>query len=302
MPIRDLWKLIKQTIAEWSADKALTFAAALAYYTVFSIAPLLIIAVAVAGFAFGEDAVRGDVYRQLQGLVGASGAKVIEDMMISARKPGSGIPATIFGVAVLILGASGVFTQLQETMDVIWKVKPRPVNGIVDFVRRRFLSFAMVLGIGFLLLVSLVISAAIAAIGAHFQQLIPGSEAAWQLANVAASFSVITFLFAMIYKILPDIHVEWRDVWLGAAVTSLLFSLGKLAIGLYLGKSSVASTYGAAGSVAIVLIWVYYSAQILFLGAEFAQVYAKHRRESAQRAPQKQRRGLAPPELSSAPR
>jgi len=302
MPIRDIWKLVKRTIAEWSADKAPTFAAALAYYTIFSIAPLLIIAVAVAGFAFGEDAVRGDVYRELQGLVGSSGAKVIEDMMISARKLESGIPATIFGVAVLILGASGVFTQLQETMDVIWKVKPRPVNGIIDFVRRRFLSFAMVLGIGFLLLVSLVISATIAAIGAHFQQLIPGSVAAWHLANVAASFAVITFLFSMIYKILPDTHVEWRDVWLGAAVTSLLFSLGKLAIGLYLGKSSVASSYGAAGSVAIVLIWVYYSAQILFLGAEFTQVYAKYRRESGQRAAERQRRGIAPPQLSSAPR
>jgi membrane protein len=286
MKPRDLWGLIKQTITEWLDDKAPTYAAALAYYTIFSIAPLLIIAVGVAGFVFGGDAVRGDIHRQLEGLIGTNGAKVIEDMMVSASKPGAGIPATILGVVVLFFGASGLFAQLQETMNVIWKVKSKPTNGIIDFFRRRFLSFAMVLGIGFLLLVSLVINAAIAALFAYFRGRIPGSEAAWHLVNIAVSFGVVTILFAAIYKILPDTRVEWRDVWLGAAVTSLLFSLGKFAIALYLGKTSVASSYGAAGSVAIVLIWVYYSAQILFLGAEFTQVYAKYRREreSAKRA------------------
>ncbi len=279
MKFRDLWRLIKQTISEWLDDKAPTYAAALAYYTIFSIAPLLIIAVAVAGFVFGGDAVRGDIHRELEGLIGASGAKVIEDMMVSASKPGAGIPATILGVVVLFFGASGVFTQLQETMNVIWKVKSKPTDGIIDFIKHRFLSFAMVLGIGFLLLVSLVINAAIAALFGYFRGRIPGSEAVWHLVNIGVSFAVVTILFAAIYKILPDTSVEWRDVWLGAAVTSLLFSLGKFAIALYLGKTSAASSYGAAGSVAIVLIWVYYSAQILFLGAEFTQVYAKHRRE-----------------------
>jgi len=289
MKLRDLGRLIKQTISEWSDDKAPTYAAALAYYTIFSIAPLLIIAVGVAGFVFGGDAVRGDVHRELEGLIGTSGAKVIETMMVSASKPGAGIPATTLGVVVLFFGASGVFAQLQETMNVIWKVKPKPTNGIIDYLRHRFLSFAMVLGIGFLLLVSLVINAAIAAVFSYFQGRIPGSEAAWHLVNIAVSFGAVTILFAAMYKILPDTPVEWRDVWLGAAVTSLLFSLGKLGIALYLGKTSAASSYGAAGSVAIVLIWVYYSAQILFFGAEFTQVYAKYRRqrESVQRAPER---------------
>jgi membrane protein len=272
------WALLKQTASEWIDDRAPTLAAALAYYTIFSLAPLLIIAVAVAGFFFGAEAVRGDVQRELQELVGQSGAKVIEDMMVSASKPGDGIFATVFGVAVLLFGASGVFTELQETMNVVWKVKSPPAGGVLNFIRLRFLSFAMVLGIGFLLLVSLLLTAALAAIGSYFDHLIPGWIGVWHLVNLGVSFGVVTLLFALIYKILPDTKVAWRDVWLGAAVTALLFNLGKFAIGLYLGKTSVASSYGAAGSVAILLIWVYYSAQILFLGAEFTQVYAEHRR------------------------
>lgn len=278
MNIKQVWGLLKQTGSEWIDDRAPTLAAALAYYTIFSIAPLLVIAVAVAGFFFGGDAVRGDVQRELHGLVGQSGAKVIEDMMVSASNPGDGILATVFGVAVLLLGASGVFTELQETMNVVWKVKSPPVSGVLNFIRLRFLSFAMVLGIGFLLLVSLLLTAALAAVGAYFDHLMPGWLGVWHLVNLGVSFGVITLLFALIYKILPDTNVAWRDVWLGAAVTALLFNLGKFAIGFYLGKTSVASSYGAAGSVAILLIWVYYSAQILFLGAEFTQVYAKHRR------------------------
>ena len=293
MELSALPRLLKRTVAEWSDDKATTHAAALAYYTLFSVAPLLIIAIAVAGFVFGGDAVRGDVHRQLQGLLGPSGAKVIEDMMVSAAKPEHGIPATMLGITVLFLGASGVFSQLQETMNVIWKVKAKPANGIIDFLRRRFLSFAMVLGIGFLLLVSLVVNAAIAAVGAYMQGRLPGSEPLWHLLNLGVSFAVVTALFAAMYKILPDSEVEWMDVWLGAAVTSLLFTLGKLALALYLGKTSVSSSYGAAGSVAIVLIWVYYSAQLLFFGAEFTQVFAKYRRE---RREQTRRRGeVAPP-------
>jgi membrane protein len=178
-----------------------------------------------------------------------------------------------------LFGASGVFSQLQETMNIIWKAKPPKINGILNWIRLRFLSFTMVLGIGFLLLVSLLITAAISAAGRYLEGRIPGWEGLWHLINVGVSLGIVTLLFAMIYKVLPDTHVEWRDVWLGALVTAILFSLGKLGIGIYLGKTSVASSYGAAGSVAILLIWVYYSAQILFLGAEFAQVYATFRRE-----------------------
>ncbi len=275
MKAKEILPLVKRTISDWSDDKATTLAAALAYYTIFSIAPLLIIAVAVAGLVFGQEAAQGEIQQQLQGLVGANGAKLIQDMMVSASKPSEGLIATVVGLAILLFGASGVFAQLQDSMNVIWKAKPPKINGLLDYLRVRFLSFTMVLGVGFLLLVSLVLNAALAAVGAYASRILPGYEFIWQVVNLAVSFGVITLLFAMIYKVLPDMTVTWRDVWLGAAVTSVMFSLGKLAIGLYLGKSGVASTYGAAGSVAILLIWVYYSAQILFLGAEFAHAYSE---------------------------
>jgi len=289
---KDILPLFKRTLSAWSEDKAPTLAAALAYYTVFSIAPLLIISVAVAGLAFGEEAARGEVQEQLQGLVGANGAKVIQDMMLSASKPAEGLIATVVGLGILLFGATGVFAQLQDTLNVIWKAEPPKINGILDFLRVRLLSFTMVLGVGFLLLVSLLLNAALAAVGAYASRLVPGWEFFWQLINLGISFAVITLLFAMIYKVLPDAQVEWRDVWLGAAVTALLFSLGKFAIGLYLGKSSVASTYGAAGSVAILFIWVYYSAQLLFLGAEFTHAYSERHGALARR---KARAGGAQP-------
>jgi membrane protein len=270
-----LLSLLKRTVSEWSDDKASTQAASLAYFTIFSIAPVLIIAVAVAGLVFGEEAARGEIQTQIQGLVGEAGAKVIESMMVSASKPSASLLASIVGLLALIFGATGVFAQLQDSLNIIWKVKPPKLNGVVSFLRVRFLSFSMVLGIGFLLLVSLVLSAGLAAAGAYLGSRLPGWEVVWQALNLVISFGVITVLFAMIYKILPDVKVAWRDVWLGAAVTALLFALGKLGIGLYLGKGSVASSYGAAGSLAILLLWVYYSAMILFLGAEFTQVYAR---------------------------
>jgi membrane protein len=272
---RNILELGKQAVSEWSEDNAPTFAASLSYYTLFSIAPLLVIAVSVAGMVFGEEAARGQIQTQLEDLVGRDSAEVIGQMMISARKPGTGILATAIGVIALIFGATGVFVQLQDSLNHIWNIKPKPRNGVLNFLRSRFLSFAMVLVIGFLLLVSLVVSAVLAALGAWFDHLLPGWTVMWQGLNLLISFGVITVLFAMMYKILPDTHVAWRDVWLGAAVTSLLFSLGKFLIGLYLGRSAVASSYGAAGSLAVVLLWVYYSAQILFLGAEFTQVYAR---------------------------
>jgi membrane protein len=281
---RNTFQLFKKAFSEWNEDKAPTFAASLSYYTMFSIAPVLVIAVSVAGMVFGEEAARGQIQTQLQDLVGTNGAEIIGEMMISARKPSSGILATVLGVIALIFGATGVFVQLQEALNHIWHVQPKPRSGVLNFLRNRFLSFAMVLVIGFLLLVSLVVSAALAGISAYFDHLIPGWTLLWQGLNLLISFAVITVLFAMMYKILPDTQVAWRDVWLGAAVTSLLFSLGKFGIGLYLGRSTVSSSYGAAGSLAVVLIWVYYSAQILFLGAEFTRVYARSHGSRAQEA------------------
>ncbi len=283
---KDVIPLLKQTVSEWVDDKAPTMAAALSYYTIFSIAPVLIIAVAVAGLAFGQEAARGQIQGQLSGLLGETGAKVLQDMMASARKPSAGILATLIGLVVLIFGATGVFAQLQEALDTIWKVEKKNIKGgLLGFMRTRFLSFAMVLGIGFLLLVSLVLTAALAAVGKFVGGLMPGWETVWQFTNILVSFGVITVLFAMIYKVLPSTPVTWRDVWLGAAVTSLLFSLGKFGIGLYLGKSSVGSSYGAAGSLAILLTWVYYSAQILFFGAEFTYVYSKTQGTRARKGP-----------------
>jgi membrane protein len=275
MRLPHLGSLLKQTLSEWMDDNVPALAAALAYYTLFSIAPMLIIAIAVAGLAFGKEAAHGEIQSQLQSLIGDAGAKVVEDMVASASRPSSGILATLVGVGVLAFAATGVFVQLQDSLNTIWKVKKRQMNGLLAFLRQRLLSFAMVLGIGFLLLVSLVLSAALAAAGAFLIRLLPDWEVVLHLVNLAVSFAVITVLFAMIYKVLPDTRVAWSDVWLGAVVTSLLFSLGKLGIGLYLGKSSVSSAYGAAGSFAVLLLWVYYSSQLLFLGAEFTQVYAR---------------------------
>ena len=275
MNAKTIWLLLKETFSEWSEDKASRLAAALAYYTIFSIAPLLIIAIAVAGLAFGQEAARGQLDRQIQGLVGQQSAELIQTMVESASKPTSGIIATVIAIATILFGASGLFGQLQDALNTIWEVEPKPGRGILGIIKDRFLSFTMVLGIGFLLLVSLVLSALLSALDPYLTDLLPGSIYLLQILNFVISFGVITLLFAMIYKILPDVKIAWSDVWIGAAVTSLLFALGKFLIGLYLGNSSAGSAYGAAGSLVILLLWIYYSAQILLFGAEFTQVYAK---------------------------
>jgi membrane protein len=278
MKASDIWKLLKDTIAEWQEDKVPLWAAGLAYSTIFSLAPLLLIAISIAGAVFGEEAARGEIVGQIQGLVGRDGAEVIQNMIQNTQKPGSGGTfATVFGVGTLLLGASWVFGQLQDALNTIWEVKPKPGKGIQSFLQSRFLSFAMVLVIGFLLLVSLVLSAALAAIGNFFGHLIPGYAILGQTLNFLISFGVVTLLFAAIYKFLPDVNVGWKNLWVGAAVTALLFTIGKFLIGLYLGNSSVSSTYGSAGSLVVVLVWVFYSAQILLLGAEFTQVYSRYR-------------------------
>ncbi|MHB0856748.1 MAG: YihY/virulence factor BrkB family protein [Anaerolineae bacterium] len=274
MKAKDTVTLAKDSFKEWSEDKASRLAAALAYYTVFSLAPLLVIAIAVAGFVFGEEAARGEIVAQISGLVGPDAAELIEGMVQRAAEPSSGILATIIGVATLLLGASGVFGQLHDSLNTIWDVEPKPGRGIWGTIKDRFLSFTMVLGVGFLLLVGLVISAGLAALGTFLTGLAPGAETLMQVVNLVISLGLVTLLFALIYKVVPDVEVAWRDVWIGALVTAVLFAIGRFAIGLYLGTATVGTTFGAAGSLVVLLIWIYYSSQILFLGAEFTQVYA----------------------------
>ena len=272
--LRSLWSLTKESVTQWSDDYAPSMGAALAYYTIFSIAPLLVIAIAVAGFFFGEKAASGEIFGQLQGLIGEHGASAIQAAVASAKETGSGTLAAIGGVAALLLGATTVFNELQSDLDRIWDT-PKPEHaGVWGMIRSKVLSFGVVLGIGFLLLVSLVLSAAIAALGKFWSGWFPGWEILLQLVNFVVGFAVVTGLFALIYKLLPRCDIGWHDVWIGAAVTSLLFSVGKFLIGLYLGRSGVASSYGAAGSLVIVLLWVYYSAQIFLLGAEFTRTYS----------------------------
>lgn len=273
-----IFRLLRETITEWQNDKVPLLAAALAYYTVFSIAPLLIIAIAIAGAFFGEEAARGEIIGQIKGLVGQQGAEAIQSMLQNTQQPSanSGL-ATLFGIVTLLIGATGVFGQLQDALNIIWDVKPKPGVGLKVFLLSRLLSFAMVLVIGFLLLVSLLLSAILAAISHYFGDLIPSFQFVGQLLNFTLSFVVITLLFAAIYKVLPDVKVPWQNLWLGAIVTALLFNAGKSLIGLYLGNSAVSSTYGAAGSLVVILIWIFYSAQILLLGAEFTHVYSRYR-------------------------
>jgi membrane protein len=279
MKFKALLELIKTTFSEWNQDKAPQLAAALAYYTVFSLAPLLLIAIAVAGLLFGRDNVQTQVIGQLQGLLGDDGATLIQTMLEGASKPSAGILATIVGLVSLGFGASGAFGQIKAALNTIWNVPPKPgpsgIAGIFANLKNQFVSFTMVLGTGFLLLVSLVISAGLSAANEYFGARVPIAASLWGIVNALVSFGVITLLFAMIFRVLPDLHIAWNDVWLGAAITALLFTIGKQVIGLYLGHSSVASTYGAAGSLIVLLLWIYYSAQILFLGAEFTQVYAR---------------------------
>jgi membrane protein len=272
MKAKDIVGLLKQTWTEWQEDKASRLAAALAYYTAFSIAPLLVIVIAIVAFVFGQEAAEGGISQQLKELVGSPGAEAMQAMIKSAQKPTEGTIATIISVVILFFGATGVFSELQDSLNTIWEVAPKP--GVKGLVRNRILSFAMVLAIGFLLLVSLLVSAVLAGLSNFLGGLIPGLDFLWPTVNFLISFGVITLLFALMFKFLPDAKIAWGDVWIGAAITALLFTIGKSLIGLYLGNSSVGSTYGAAGSLVVLLLWVNYSAQILFFGAEFTQVYA----------------------------
>jgi membrane protein len=279
-PLRATCALFKDAVEAWIDDYAPSMGAALSYYTLFSIAPLLLITVGVAGLVFGEDAARGEIFGQLRDLMGDEGALAIERLLASADKPEGGVIATAVGIAMLLLGAMTVFGELQNALDRIWRAPARKTDsGWWNLVHSRLLSFGMILGIAFLLMVSLVLSALVSALGKFWGPAFSEWETLAHLIDVAVSFGMVTVLFAMIYKFIPRVQIAWRDVWVGAAVTAVLFAAGKVLIGLYLGKSTVASAFGAAGSLAVMMVWVYYSAQIFLLGAEFTKLKSAHENE-----------------------
>jgi len=270
----ELWQFARQAVNGWLDDRAASMGAALAYYTAFSLAPLLIIAIAIAGLFFGRDAAQEALLAQLQGLLGEAGGAAVEDILKSTSDFGSGTVELIVGVGALLLGATTAFVELQDDLDRIWKAEPRAGSGIVNLVRSRLLSFGMVLFVGFLLTVSLAVSAAVSALGrAMFAEM----EIVLQAITFLLSFAIVTALFAMIYKVLPNVKIDWENVWLGAAITALLFEVGKFLIGLYIGKSSVVASFGAAGPFVVVMLWIYYSTQIFLLGAEFTFAHASAR-------------------------
>ena len=268
-----LYQLLSDTVQAFLAGDIVSQGAALSYYTFFAIAPLFVIALAIAGFWFGQDTARRELFGQLNQLVGKEGGDAIQSVVMAASNPKSGFWATCIAVGTLVVAATGVFVQLQNSLNKLWGAQQIQGRGLRNFIRHRLLSFAMVLGIGFLLLVSLICSAGLAALGNVIGDFITGKEILLKTLNFAISLGMITVLFTMIFKFLPDVKIAWRDVWLGGFITALLFNLGKILIGIYLGRSSLSSVYGTMGSLVILLLWVYYSAQILFFGAQFTCVF-----------------------------
>lgn len=270
-----VWGVLREAAAEWADDNAARLSAALAFYTILSFAPLFVIAVAIAGAVFGHDAATGALTDQLRDLLGESGAEVAKTTLQHADKPKEGTLAALVGVVTLLFGASGVFGELQGALNTAWGVKPKPGRGVWGTVRDRFLSFGMVLVVGFLLLVSLVVTTALAALGGYAAGLAPGVPVLMHAANFVLAFAVVAALFALVFKYLPDAEVAWRDVWFGALVTAALFTAGKYAIGVYLGQSAPGTPFGAAGSLVAFVVWVYYSGLIVFFGAELTKVAAR---------------------------
>ena len=274
-PSDTVWQLIKKSASAWVNDYASSMGAALAYYTLFSLAPLLLLVISVAGVVFGAEAARGQVVAQLSGLIGEDGATAIQGLLKSASHPAASAMAGIISVVTLIIGATTIFAELQSDLDRIWRVpeKAKP-SGIRGLLRTRLLSFGLIVSLGFLLLVSLVVSAALGALGTWWGPWFAGWAVTLQVVNQVVSLLFATVLFALMYRVLPSVRVGWSDVWHGAVATALLFAIGKFLIGMYLGKAGVQSGFGAAGSIVVLLVWVYYSAQIFLLGAEFTWVYA----------------------------
>ena len=268
------WSMTKDTVYEFIDDSALSRGAAIAYYTLFSLAPILVIVIAIAGFVFGQDAATGALVGQLRGLMGQQGADLVQSMVKGASNKHAGTVATVIGIVTLIVTSTGVFSELQADLNAIWKAQPP--TSVSAIVKTRALGLGLVAALGFLLLVSLVVSAALAALSTYANRVFPGAAVLFQIANFIISFVLIAALFAAIYKVLPDKSLAWRDVGVGAVATALLFTIGKFLIGLYVGSSAVASSYGAAGTAIVLLLWIYYSAEIFLLGAEFTKIYARH--------------------------
>lgn len=276
MTLSGLGTVLKRALTGWWNDNVPHLGAALSYYTLFSLAPILVVAIAIGGLVFGAEAVRGEIVGQIQALVGREGALAVQAMLEGAAKPSSSVPATILGIITFFLGATGAFLELQTALNAIWRVKPKASTTFLRaLVTDRLISFGLVVGVGFLLLTSLLVSAGLTALHTYMGETFPGGTVLWEAVNVIVSLAVISILFAMVYKVLPDVELGWSDVWVGGLVTAGLFTMGKLVIGLYLGTSAFASSYGAAGSVIVLLVWVYYSAQIILLGAEFTREYVK---------------------------
>ncbi len=273
MTLRDFGRLLKQTAIGWDSDNIARHGAALSFYALFSMAPLLLVVIAISGMLFPPSTVETQLLAEIRAMIGSEGANTVQTVIRNASLPGRSIPAIIVGGLTFFLGATAAFAALQGALNAVWNVEPRAGSAIWSFVRTRILSFAMVVGAGFLLLVSLVLSAGLSALSDAVGRLIPGPVAVWQAADTLLTFGVVTLLFAGIYKVLPDVELTWADVWRGAAITAAFFTGGKFLIGLYLGQSAIASSYGAAGSLVVLLFWIYYNSQIVLLGAEFTQKY-----------------------------
>jgi len=274
MRIREITDLAYQTYNEWSEDTAPRLSAALAFYTIFSLAPVLMILMAVLGFVFGQEAAEGRLVGVLGQYVGPQSAEALQGVIAASARKSTGIWSTIIGIVMMLVGATGVFAELQSSINTIWGVTPRPDRGYLSLLYDRFSSFLMILGVGLVLLLSVAASAAITFASQFFGDALPGGEALWSAGNVVASVAILTLAFALLFKYVPDVQIAWSDVWIGALATAVLFTIGKALIGWYLGSSTIASTYGAAGSIILFLVWIYYSALIMFFGAEFTQVYA----------------------------
>jgi len=282
--VSETGRLLKAAFEEWWNDRAMSLGASIAFFTVFSMAPMLLAAIAVAGLAFGREAAQGAIVSELGGMIGAKEASTLEAMIASASNVGSGIIGTTIGIITFLLLVTGAVIELQDDLNIIWKAKPPQSSGILNFLRTRLISFALVLGIGFLLLVSLLIDAGLSAVSAYIEPNFSGATAILRFLNSLVAFAIAVLLFAMIFKLLPNVHITWNDVWIGSLVTALLFTIGKFLIGYYLGKSNIASSYGAAASVITILLWIYYSSLILLFGAEFTKVYVeRHGSQSAER-------------------
>jgi membrane protein len=273
----ETWRLLKVAFAGWWNDRAMSLGASIAFFTVFSLAPMLLAAIAVAGLVFGREAAQGAIVAELGGLIGTNEASALETMIASASNVGSGILGTAIGIVTFLLLVTGAVVELQDNLNIIWKAKLPASYGILDFIRTRLVGFALVLGIGFLLLVSLVIDTGLTAVGHYLEANFSGATIILRFLNSLVAFAVATLLFAMMFKLLPAVDLRWSDVWTGSLVTALLFTIGKFLIGYYLGKSNVASSYGAAASIITILLWIYYSSLILLFGAEFTKAYAESR-------------------------